>query len=108
MPQLTIDLSDEAYARLQERAHEGDIGLETQVTRVLERSLLLPPQESLWVSKRFQSALTSIKGFISTLRMDEDGTMFEHSDRMEFYAIIEKECDALKACLQPVPNVVPD
>lgn len=103
MPKITIDLSDKAFARLQERAHEGDIGLETQVERVLERSLLLSPQGSLWVSKRFQTALTSIKGFVSTLLMDEDGTLFTHADRLEFYAIIDKECDALRACLQPMP-----
>lgn len=106
MPQITIDLSDEAFARLQERAHEGDIGMETQVTRVLERSLRLSPQESLWVSKRFQTALTSIKGFISIMLTDEDGTMFAHPDRLEFYAIIDRECDTLKACLQPVPEEV--
>ncbi|MBB6051839.1 sensor histidine kinase [Armatimonas rosea] len=103
MPKITIELSDEAFARLQERAHEGDQGFETQAARVLERSLRLSPQESLWVSKRFQTALTSIKGFISIMLTDEDGTMFAHPDRLEFYAIIDRECDALKACLQPVP-----
>ena len=46
--------------------------------------------------ERLHIPLTSIKGFVSTLLMDEDGTMFTHEDRMEFFRIIDTECDRLK------------
>jgi two-component system phosphate regulon sensor histidine kinase PhoR len=49
--------------------------------------------------------MTSIKGFVSTLLMDEDGTMFDHTDRIEFYGIIDKECDRLRRLIDDLLNV---
>lgn len=57
------------------------------------------------VSHELRTPMTSIKGFISTLLMDEDGTMFQHSDRLEFYGIVDKECDRLKRLIDDLLNV---
>ncbi|WP_394795882.1 sensor histidine kinase [Armatimonas sp.] len=104
MPKLTIDLSDEAYALLIERAQDGDASLEAQAVRLLESSLVTVLPEGIALRSAIRPHLATIKGFISTLLMDEDGTMFAHSDRREFFDIIDKECDSLKQCLEPVPR----
>lgn len=57
------------------------------------------------VSHELRTPMTSIKGFISTLLMDEDGTMFQHADRLEFYGIVDKECDRLKRLIDDLLNV---
>ena len=57
------------------------------------------------VSHELRTPMTSIKGFISTLLMDEDGTMFQHTDRLEFYGIVDKECDRLKRLIDDLLNV---
>jgi len=49
-----------------------------------------------------EHALGSIQAFASTLLADEDGTLFTHSDRLEFYQIIENECEYLKKRLTEV------
>ncbi len=101
MPKLTIDLSDEAYALLTMRAQYGDAPLEAEAVHAVERALVmsLPGGWESW--RELLTALTTIKGFISTLLMDEDGTMFAHSDRLEFYEIIDRECDRLKTWFEP-------
>jgi PAS domain S-box-containing protein len=57
------------------------------------------------VSHELRTPMTSIKGFVATLLMDEDGTMFLHDDRMEFYTIIDKECDRLRRLIDDLLNV---
>jgi len=57
------------------------------------------------VSHELRTPMTSIKGFVATLLMDEDGTMFHHDDRMEFYTIIDKECDRLRRLIDDLLNV---
>lgn len=57
------------------------------------------------VSHELRTPMTSIKGFISTLLLDEDGTMFAHSDRMEFYGIVDRECDRLRRMIDDLLNV---
>ncbi|MFZ4782220.1 MAG: ATP-binding protein [Armatimonadaceae bacterium] len=57
------------------------------------------------VSHELRTPMTSIKGFVSTLLMDEDGTMFDHTDRIEFYGIIDKECDRLRRLIDDLLNV---
>lgn len=57
------------------------------------------------VSHELRTPMTSIKGFISTLLLDEDGTMFPHTDRLEFYGIIDKECDRLRRLIDDLLNV---
>ena len=57
------------------------------------------------VSHELRTPMTSIKGFISTLLFDEDGTMFPHTDRLEFYGIIDKECDRLRRLIDDLLNV---
>ena len=56
------------------------------------------------VSHELRTPLTSIKGFISTLLMDTEG-MFTDEDRLEFYNIIDKECDRLKRLIDDLLNV---
>ena len=102
MPQITIDLSDEAYALLQNRARDEALSLEAETTLMVERSLAMTLPEGIARWNEFRTAVTSIKGFIATLRMDEDGTMFEHSDRLEFYEIIERECDRLRESIEVI------
>ncbi len=57
------------------------------------------------VSHELRTPMTSIKGFISTLLLDEDGTMFPHADRMEFYGIVDRECDRLRRMIDDLLNV---
>ena len=57
------------------------------------------------VSHELRTPMTSIKGFTSTLLMDEDGTMFSNEDRLEFYGIIDKECDRLRRLIDDLLNV---
>jgi PAS domain S-box-containing protein len=56
------------------------------------------------VSHELRTPLTSIKGFVSTLLMDTEG-MFTDDDRLEFYNIIDKECDRLKRLIDDLLNV---
>jgi len=55
------------------------------------------------VSHELRTPLTSIKGFISTLLMDEEG--FDPETRHEFYTIIDTECDRLTRLISDLLNV---
>lgn len=55
------------------------------------------------VSHELRTPLTSIKGFISTLLMDEEG--FDNETRHEFYTIIDTECDRLTRLISDLLNV---
>jgi PAS domain S-box-containing protein len=57
------------------------------------------------VSHELRTPMTSIKGFVSTLLMDEDGTMFANEERVEFYGIIDRECDRLRRLIDDLLNV---
>ncbi|MGC4047096.1 MAG: ATP-binding protein [Armatimonas sp.] len=57
------------------------------------------------VSHELRTPMTSIKGFISTLLYDEDGSMFSNEERVEFYGIIDKECDRLRRLIDDLLNV---
>lgn len=57
------------------------------------------------VSHELRTPLTSIKGFISTLLQDEDGTFYDHETQREFYTIIDMECDRLTRLISDLLNV---
>jgi two-component system phosphate regulon sensor histidine kinase PhoR len=57
------------------------------------------------VSHELRTPLTSIKGFISTLLQDEDGTFYDHETQREFYTIIDTECDRLTRLISDLLNV---
>jgi hypothetical protein len=96
MPQITIELSEEAYALLQNRARDEAISLEEETTEMVVRALAMTLPEGLERWRDYFTSVTTIKGFVSTLLMDDEGNMFTHSDRREFYEIIENECGRLK------------
>ena len=56
------------------------------------------------VSHELRTPLTSIKGFVSTLLQDTEG-YFDTETRMEFYEIIDNECDRLKRLIDDLLNV---
>jgi len=56
------------------------------------------------VSHELRTPLTSIKGFISTLLQDTEG-YFSAEDRLEFYGIIDTECDRLRRLIDDLLNV---
>lgn len=56
------------------------------------------------VSHELRTPLTSIKGFISTLLQDTEG-YFGPEDRLEFYEIIDSECDRLRRLIEDLLNV---
>lgn len=56
------------------------------------------------VSHELRTPLTSIKGFISTLLQDTEG-YFSNEDRLEFYEIIDSECDRLRRLIDDLLNV---
>lgn len=57
------------------------------------------------VSHELRTPLTSIKGFISTLLADEDGTYYDFETEREFYHIIDMECDRLTRLISDLLNV---
>lgn len=57
------------------------------------------------VSHELRTPLTSIKGFISTLLQDEDGTFYDFDTQREFYKIIDMECDRLTRLISDLLNV---
>jgi len=56
------------------------------------------------VSHELRTPLTSIKGFISTLLDDRDG-YFDKNTQVEFYQIIDSECDRLTRLINDLLNV---
>ena len=56
------------------------------------------------VSHELRTPLTSIKGFISTLLSDTEG-FFDDAARLEFYTIIDQECDRLTRLISDLLNV---
>ncbi|HVF11073.1 MAG TPA: ATP-binding protein [Abditibacteriaceae bacterium] len=56
------------------------------------------------VSHELRTPLTSIKGFIDTLLQDTEG-YFADEDRLEFYDIINSECDRLQRLIEDLLNV---
>lgn len=56
------------------------------------------------VSHELRTPLTSIKGFIATLIDDTDG-IYDDETRMEFYEIIDTECDRLTRLITDLLNV---
>ena len=56
------------------------------------------------VSHELRTPLTSIKGFISTLLQDTDG-YYDEATRLEFYGIIDSECDRLQRLIEDLLNV---
>lgn len=57
------------------------------------------------VSHELRTPLTAIKGFISTLIQDEDGTFYDFQTQREFYSIIDTECDRLTRLISDLLNV---
>lgn len=56
------------------------------------------------VSHELRTPLTSIKGFISTLLADTEG-YYDHTTQLEFYQIIDQECDRLTRLISDLLNV---
>jgi len=56
------------------------------------------------VSHELRTPLTSIKGFIATLLADSEG-YFDHATQMEFFRIIDSECDRLNRLVEDLLNV---
>ncbi len=56
------------------------------------------------VSHELRTPLTSIKGFISTLLQDTDD-YYDKETRLEFYQIIDSECDRLQRLIEDLLNV---
>lgn len=56
------------------------------------------------VSHELRTPLTSIKGFIATLIDDTEG-MYDDEMRMEFYQIIDTECDRLTRLINDLLNI---
>lgn len=54
------------------------------------------------VSHELRTPLTAIKGFVSTLRMDDE---FSLEERQEFYTIIDHECDRLTRLINDLLNI---
>ncbi|MBB6051840.1 hypothetical protein [Armatimonas rosea] len=102
MPQLTIDLTDDDFAKLTQRARYRDLTPEEDARQAVQKSLNGYLRRTVEGEHSLHTAVTSIKGFVSTLLLDEDGTMFAHSDRLEFLEIVDKECDRLKLLLGTV------
>ncbi|HOS44029.1 MAG TPA: ATP-binding protein [Armatimonadota bacterium] len=57
------------------------------------------------VSHELRTPLTAIKGFIRTLLDDPAGAYFDQDTRMEFYGIIDAECDRLTRLISDLLNV---
>jgi PAS domain S-box-containing protein len=56
------------------------------------------------VSHELRTPLTSIKGFVSTLLQDTEG-FYDNETRLEFYNIIDTECDRLRRLIDDLLNV---
>jgi signal transduction histidine kinase len=56
------------------------------------------------VSHELRTPLTSIKGFISTLLADKEG-FYDRTTQVEFYRIIDTECDRLTRLIEDLLNV---
>ena len=57
------------------------------------------------VSHELRTPLTAIKGFIRTLLDDPTGEFYDQEIRMEFYGIIDSECDRLVRLISDLLNV---
>jgi PAS domain S-box-containing protein len=57
------------------------------------------------VSHELRTPLTAIKGFARTLLDDPTGEVFDQEMRMEFYGIIDSECDRLTRLISDLLNV---
>jgi len=57
------------------------------------------------VSHELRTPLTSIKGFVRTLLEDPDGAYYDQATRLEFYNIIDSECDRLIRLISDLLNV---
>ncbi|HEY3376914.1 MAG TPA: ATP-binding protein [Armatimonadota bacterium] len=57
------------------------------------------------VSHELRTPLTSIKGFVRTLLDDPEGEFYDQETRMEFYGIIDSECDRLVRLISDLLNV---
>lgn len=57
------------------------------------------------VSHELRTPLTAIKGFTRTLLDDPTGEFYDQDTRMEFYTIIDSECDRLVRLISDLLNV---
>ncbi len=57
------------------------------------------------VSHELRTPLTAIKGFVHTLLDDPDGAFYDQPTRMEFYGIIDSECERLIRLINDLLNV---
>jgi len=92
-------------ATIDDKVYRVDIG--TNGSRETEKIIILTDITDLknvenmktnfvsTVSHELRTPLTVIKGFISTLLDDPDGEYYDSQSRLEFYNIIDTECDRL-------------
>ncbi|HEY3416252.1 MAG TPA: ATP-binding protein [Armatimonadota bacterium] len=57
------------------------------------------------VSHELRTPLTAVKGFIRTLLEDPEGEFYDQATRMEFYGIIDSECDRLVRLINDLLSV---
>lgn len=57
------------------------------------------------VSHELRTPLTAIKGFVRTLIDDPTGEFYDQETRLEFYGIIDSECDRLVRLISDLLNV---
>jgi two-component system phosphate regulon sensor histidine kinase PhoR len=90
-----------AHVRSEEGRLIGTVAIFNDVTELknLER---MKSAFVATVSHELRTPLTAIKGFVSTLLMD-DG--FPEEERREFYTIIDHECDRLKRLIDDLLNI---
>jgi two-component system phosphate regulon sensor histidine kinase PhoR len=86
------------------RSEDGkDLGLVVILTDITEMKNIDKMKSSFvaMASHELRTPLTAIKGFVSTLLIDDD---FSPEERREFHMIIDHECDRLKRLIDDLLN----
>ncbi|MBB6051841.1 hypothetical protein [Armatimonas rosea] len=95
MPQLTIDLTDEAYARLSARARFHEQELESYAAMALDSGLATWEREAL---ERISALLTAIQALVRDRASQE--TADTHTGRFALFQKIVHQLDYMRALLQ--------
>ena len=105
-----LELENDDVYRVETSMVAGDSGHPTDVVAILSDITDLRHVERMkttfvsTVSHELRTPLTSIKGFISTLLDDTEGT-YDDETRHEFYEIIDQECDRLTRLISDLLNI---
>jgi signal transduction histidine kinase len=95
MPQLTLDLSDEAYARLSARARFHEQALESYAATALDSGLATWEREAL---ARISSLLTGIQALVQDRACQE--TTDTHTARRALFKKLDHQLSYMQALLQ--------